>query len=157
MKPTHIIVHCSASEWGTVLDVDAWHKARGWKGIGYHAVILNGYVTPEDWRLERRDGLYDGALCPGRALDLDAELEVQEVGTHAAGWNNRTVAVCLIGKGTYTGAQMNVLRILVRAWMLRYSILPEFVLGHGEIPGVTKQCPMLDMDAFRTSIRNWKV
>lgn len=152
MRPTHIVVHCSDSLWGTTIDIDRWHRERGWSGIGYHACILNGYVTSEDAIMGRRDALYDGALCPGRSLDMDSEFEPHEVGTHAAGWNNRSVAVCLIGKGEYTKSQMNVLRIQVRAWMLRYSIPAANVIGHNEIPGVTKACPMLDMDKFRASL-----
>ena len=43
-----IIVHCTATPPGmkvTVDDIDCWHKARGWKGIGYHYVVdLDGTV-----------------------------------------------------------------------------------------------------------------
>jgi len=153
VKPTYIIVHCSSSTWGTTIDIDRWHRERGWKSIGYHAVILNGFVTAEDEKNGARDPLYDGALCPGRSLDMDAELEAQEVGTHAAGWNNRSVAVCLIGQGDYTRSQLNVLRIQIRAWMRRYEIPAENVLGHNEIPGVTKACPMLNMNVLRGNLR----
>lgn len=153
MTPTHIIVHCSASEWGTALDIDAWHKARGWSGCGYHAVILNGYVTAEDAKHKRRDFLLDGALQAGRSLDMDAELEPQEVGAHAVGWNAHSLAVCLIGSGDYTTEQTLTLDRVLRAWCLRYGIHWENVLGHREIPGVNKECPALDMDAVRTRLR----
>ena len=43
-----IIIHCSATVEGKAFyakDIDKWHKARGWKGIGYHYVIdLDGKV-----------------------------------------------------------------------------------------------------------------
>lgn len=41
-KITEIIVHCSATPEGkdyTVHDIDRWHRARGFKCIGYHYVI----------------------------------------------------------------------------------------------------------------------
>jgi hypothetical protein len=31
-----IIIHCSDSEFGNVIQIDRWHRERGWKGIGYH-------------------------------------------------------------------------------------------------------------------------
>ena len=37
-----IIIHCSDSEFGDAALIDKWHKERGWTGIGYHYVILNG-------------------------------------------------------------------------------------------------------------------
>ena len=34
-----IIIHHSASPIGTTVEqIDQWHKARGWTGIGYHFV-----------------------------------------------------------------------------------------------------------------------
>lgn len=152
MKPSHIIVHCSASDWGTVLDVDRWHRERGWAGCGYHAVVLNGYVTAEDAKQLRRDWILDGQIQAGRSLDMDAELEPQEVGAHAKGWNSKSLAVCLIGSGTYTWSQRDALIRLVRSWRQRYGIPAEHVLGHCEIPGVNKACPDLDMDAVRKAV-----
>ena len=39
-----IIVHCSATREGddsvNVEVIDRWHKARGWRGCGYHFVVL---------------------------------------------------------------------------------------------------------------------
>ena len=45
MTPDRITIHCSDSEWGNADVIDEWHKKRGWDGIGYHYVILNGYPT----------------------------------------------------------------------------------------------------------------
>ena len=47
-KIDEIIIHCAATPEGkhfTVADIDAWHKKRGFKCIGYHFVIyLDGSV-----------------------------------------------------------------------------------------------------------------
>ena len=40
---TLIIIHCSAVrpyQTSNAAQIDSWHRARGWNGIGYHYVIL---------------------------------------------------------------------------------------------------------------------
>ena len=49
MRSIHyLVVHCSATIEGKdfdAKDIDAWHKKRGWSGIGYHYVIkLDGAI-----------------------------------------------------------------------------------------------------------------
>lgn len=49
-KINEIIVHCTATAEGKnfkAADIDGWHKAKGWNGIGYHHVVdLDGTVEP---------------------------------------------------------------------------------------------------------------
>ena len=51
----YIILHCTATVQGkpfTAADIDRWHRARGWNGIGYHYVV-------------RLDGTVEhGKICP---------------------------------------------------------------------------------------------
>jgi N-acetylmuramoyl-L-alanine amidase len=86
-----IVVHCSATKEGqgvTAKDIDKWHRARGWAGIGYHRVIL-----------------LDGIVEQGRSSTRR--------GAHVAGNNTNTLGICLIGgldkngkaKDTFTDAQ----------------------------------------------------
>ena len=45
-----IILHCTATPRGrhvTVSDIDRWHKARGFAGIGYHYVIYLDWNVSE--------------------------------------------------------------------------------------------------------------
>ena len=52
---THIVLHYSATfedQNLTVKDIDAMHKKRGWKGVGYHYVIRRDGVV-EKGRPER--------------------------------------------------------------------------------------------------------
>ena len=70
-----IVVHCSATKedvWVDAHDIDEWHKARGWSGIGYHRVIL-----------------LDGSVQQGRPYTTR--------GAHVKGNNLNTIAICLIG------------------------------------------------------------
>ncbi len=97
---TDIIVHCAATPEGrdfTVADIDRWHKARGWKGIGYHYVVYR-----------------DGSIHEGRPL--------AQVGAHCRGHNAHSVGVCYIGgtdanrkaKDTRTPQQKTAMRRLLK-------------------------------------------
>lgn len=67
--PTGMAFRRSSVEW--VKEVDAWHKKRGFRGIGYHYVI-----TP------------DGECSPGR--------RDYQIGAHTAGHNVGTLGVLLL-------------------------------------------------------------
>ena len=125
-----IVIHCSATS--PVRDVgraeiDQWHKARGWAGIGYHFVI-------------RRDG----ALEHGR--------EATKVGAHARGHNTRSIGVCLIGgvdeaghpSTNFTQAQWVTLERLLVALKLVWPAAK--VIGHNEVSA--KACPSFDVQAW---------
>lgn len=145
MKIENIIVHCSDSGFGDAGLIRLWHMQRGWKDIGYNAVILNGKrssrsnYTPDS----------DGVLEIGRALDFSAYLEENEVGAHALGYNLNSVGVCLIGVDQFTEKQIDTLLAFLRLWG---KIVPGVkVLGHYEVDG-KKSCPNIDMDVLRRLI-----
>lgn len=139
----YIVVHCSATEAGHDVgraEIDGWHKARGWSGIGYHGVI----------RL-------DGAFEWGR--DLHA------VGAHTKGHNKSSIGLCLIG-GLRDGApyptfNASQLKTLKKALDFFWTAWPGVtVLGHRDLsPDVNgdgiidrtdwlKECPCFD-------VRHW--
>ena len=66
-KITEIIIHCADTPEGRndkAADIDRWHKAQGWHGIGYHYVIdLDGTIEPA------RDLEKAGAHCTGHNAD----------------------------------------------------------------------------------------
>lgn len=92
-KVKGLVCHVSASRWGDAQEINAWHLARGWLGIGYHGVVLNGCRTP---RLTYSKTL-DGKIEPGRP-------ETDE-GAHcsAGGMNRVALGVCLIGNPGWPG------------------------------------------------------
>lgn len=70
-----IIIHCSDSPYkrdDTAKDIDAWHKQRGWRCIGYHYVID-----------------LDGTIEYGR--------HVSTPGAHCYRHNAHSIGVCYIG------------------------------------------------------------
>lgn len=78
---SEIIIHCSATKVGwlsnrrvekKIKEIDSWHRAKSWAGIGYHYVIDR-----------------DGTVGNGRP--------VEKTGAHVRGHNRGTIGVCLIG------------------------------------------------------------
>lgn len=134
MKPADVkflVVHCAATPADMdigVAEIDRWHKAKGWKGVGYHYVI-------------RRDGTIE----KGRQDD--------EQGAHEPRVNDRSLGICLVGglspdghsgENNFTGLQMTMLRTLLNKLKVGDYRTAE-VLGHRDIPGVKKDCPSFDV------------
>lgn len=123
-KITKIIIHCSATKEGkdyTVADIDRWHRARGFRKIGYHFVIYR-----------------DGSIHVGRSKS--------EIGAHCTGQNSISIGICYIGglasdgktpKDTRTKEQKESLRALIE------QLKEEFpgVTLHGHREFANKACP----------------
>jgi N-acetylmuramoyl-L-alanine amidase len=127
VRPIHtIVVHHSASnvDAHTWQNMRQWHKAKGWRDIGYHYGII-------------RDGPVGWEEVAGRP--------VEEEGAHAKGFNYGTVGVCVEGNYSQDHLSREAYRILLRCvWRLakRFNIGPSFVVGHRELPYAT-ECPGL--------------
>lgn len=123
-----ILIHCTASPEGrhvTVEQVTAWHKARGFRTIGYHYLIY-----------------LDGTIHKGRPEG--------EQGAHCTGQNARSIGVCYVGgidaytlkpKDTRTSAQRKALRQLIAELKKRY---PKATV-HGHYEFAAKACPCFDV------------
>ncbi len=136
MRPINLIViHCSASPNGDTLFrgkagdvgcqtpvqlIDEWHAKRGFhrdqaarvrynpslRAIGYHYVIYR-----------------NGGISTGR--------DVEEIGAHVAGFNQKSLGVCLVGTDRYTPTQWQSLADLVGALRKRYP--DSRVTGHRDL------------------------
>lgn len=127
-KIEKLIIHCTATPEGrevTAAQVTQWHKARGFRTIGYHYLI----------------GL-DGRIENGRP--------VSEVGAHCTGQNAYSIGICYVGgidsatltpKDTRTEAQRRSLRELVRQLRAKYP----GVTVHGHREFAAKACPCFDV------------
>ena len=131
---TNVIVHCSDSSFGNAALITKWHIVeRGWDTIGYHYVILNGWLSAF-----KHHSYFDGHLETGRPLDDDADLELNEIGSHAAGWN-MSVGICLIGlSGTFTNKQLGTLNDLIKN--LRYQFKEIKVMQHSDVEPKKPHC-----------------
>jgi len=135
----YIIVHCSDSPWGDVEVIRSWHLARGWADIGYHYVVLNGRLKGSaDYH-----SMADGRVDPGRPEERP--------GAHAAGYNNNSLGVCLIGRDVFSDKQIRVLPLFIRQLMIRFGIPIRNVIGHYEVDP-RKTCPNIDMDWLRSRV-----
>lgn len=136
---THLVVHYSATfedQNLTVKDIDKMHKARGWKGVGYHYVI-------------RRDGVVE----KGRPDNV--------VGAHVAGQNSGKIGICCIGgcnratgpdKGVdnRTPAQIKAQIALIKTLLARYP--KAKVVGHRDL--APTQCPGFDVIPWWKSVNS---
>ena len=132
-KVEKIIIHCSATKEGddsiNAEVIDGWHKDRGWKGIGYHFVIL-----------------IDGKIETGRMIN--------KCGAHTKNYNCSSIGICYIGgvesekdsngkypaKDTRTSQQIATLLELLR---LLKKIYPDAKI-HGHRDFAAKACPSFD-------------
>lgn len=120
MKIDKIVIHCSDSpkfRGDNAETIHSWHMAKGWDGIGYHWVILeNG--------------------------DKEAGRPHYWKGSHVRGHNQNSLGICLIGRDSFTDAQMDALVALLRRLHQQY---PEAVIcGHKDLDS-TKTCPNFDV------------
>lgn len=141
-----IVLHCSDSKWGSAVEIDRWHRKRGWRKIGYMGVITNGYImrytSDAYWRFS------DGAFEWGRPLDQDNEIESGEVEAHAFGINKESVGICLIGQHDFSVSQLLEARKLINHLRNKWGLSCQDVVGHYEVDS-KKTCPNIDMDTFR--------
>ncbi len=133
LKPTKIIIHCSDSGWGDVAEIDKWHKERGWDGIGYHFVVLNGMPKNNSYN----QGL-DGMIQYGRSLD--------KPGAHTLGQNSSSIGICMIGKKKFSILQFKSLAILCKSIIHQYKMQSYDVCGHYDFS--SKTCPNFNVDKF---------
>lgn len=135
-----IIVHCSDSYFGDVKAIDAWHKARGWRGIGYHLVITNGVIDATD----RYDEAKDGLIQEGRPIE--------QVGAHCKGKNRESIGVCLIGKTHFSARQLYyALPKILTDFLKFYELTPNCIFGHRDF-NVHKTCPNIETELIRRMI-----
>lgn len=120
---TLLIVHCSAvrpHQTSTVQQIDAWHRKRGFRMIGYHYVIYR-----------------DGSVHTGRPESM--------VGAHCSGQNTHSIGICYEGGldadghacDTRTPQQKDALRQLLSQLHQRYP--RARIKGHNQF--ARKACP----------------
>lgn len=127
MKPTRVILHCSDSPDSNdkigVVEIDRWHRERGFDCVGYH------------WIIKR-----NGVLERGRPDHVQ--------GAHVKGHNHDSLGVCWVGRNNPTGAQIVAIVQLYALISLNHKIKYKNWFGHYELDG-GKTCPNLDMNMVR--------
>lgn len=141
-KINHIIVHCTANKCDynslrTNIDrlkvLKQHFKSLGWKSPGYHVVVMP-----------------DGEVC--------SILPVRLIANGAHGYNKDSIHISYFGGYTAadnTPIQINALMALAKFLQLRCP--GADIIGHTELPNVTKDCPNLPMFAFRRNCKDLDV
>ena len=126
-----IIIHCAATKPTQNIgatEIERWHRARGFFGIGYHYVI-------------RRDGT------------LETGRPIEKIGAHAEGHNANSIGICLVGgindkngrpECNYTKEQWTKLNWLVTSLEKRYT--KAKIIGHNQI--ANKACPCFSVQKW---------
>lgn len=142
-----VIIHCSDSDFGNASLIENWHLERGWSGIGYHFVILNGWTGSNCYNAQ-----FKGHLETGRPVNGDDIITKSERGAHAYGFNHNSIGICLIGKsGSFCEEQLNTLLELV------FNLNEQFggveVLQHSDVDPKKPYCAGLNMEQFRKNLK----
>jgi len=143
-KLTNIILHCSDSKHGSSAEIRRWHLQNGWRDIGYHFVIANGYTRPNFYIPS-----LDGSLEVGRYLDGDSLISGNEIGAHALGYNDKSIGICMIGIDRFTVKQFWTAKETIEFLIKHYGLKVEDLMGHYEVQR-GRACPNVDMDWFRS-------
>ena len=126
----YMVIHCAATKVSmniSASDINRWHKAKGWSGIGY-----NHYIK------------LDGTIEEGRSLEV--------YGAHTLGRNHDSIGICLEGgmsedgkaKDTLTVDQWQAVMKIFKAYKKTY---PNLLLsGHNQW-NVTS-CPAFDVREY---------
>ena len=142
---THIVLHHSGTAANDAASMGKYHRETlGWQnGLGYDFVVGNG-TRSGDGQIEvstRWRRQIDGAHCK------------------ASGMNRRAIGICFVGnfeiEHGLSDAQILAGTALIRYLTERFSIPPENILGHGEVPGANTLCPgrFFPMDRMRAAAR----
>jgi len=135
-----IVIHCTATrpsmDVGRV-EVDAWHRHRGFLGIGYHYLI-------------RQNGL------------LEEGRDSEQVGAHARGFNATSISVAMVGGVTEKDVTISEDNFTDEQWVTLKALIERLtelypdaeVLGHRDLPNVSKDCPAFDVKTWWASINN---
>ncbi len=129
-KISEIIIHCTATVAGqdvSLSQIISWHRARGFRTIGYHYLIA-----------------LDGTIQQGRPLD--------EIGAHCLGHNANSIGVAYVGgldhdgkpADTRTAAQRSSLLSLLKSLKSKFP----YATIHGHREFANKACPCFDVAEY---------
>ncbi len=151
MSYLKIVFHCSDSAFGNAALITKWHvTGRGWSNIGYHYVILNGWLSSKLYNQK-----FDGHLETGRPLNDDPFWSKTEMGAHVKGHNFNSLGICLIGKsGNFTNNQLQA------AFTLVYYLEKQFkqieLFQHSDLDKGKPFCAGLNMELLKEQYQVFK-
>lgn len=132
----YIVLHHAAVSICDIDDIQGWHLAKGWAGIGYHFFVRK-----------------DGSVYRGRPIEA--------VGAHCLGWNSNSIGVCAEGNfqtDTMPNVQRNAILELIE-YLKR--IYPGVVVnGHRELDATScpgQNYPLEELKEGKKVVEQWKL
>lgn len=160
MKPTHIVIHCSATKDSSTVSWSAirkYHKSYAYKGRivseekAKELINQGGYVK-KPWS---DIGYHFGVELVGDGYEILSGRMPNRQGAHcrAAGMNGNAIGICCVGdydNKQPSNAMLDKCEELVRYLMAVYDVPKCNIIGHGEVEP-KKTCPgaMFNMNKFR--------
>jgi hypothetical protein len=137
-----IVIHHSGATTGSPDSLDAQHRELGFRGLGYHFVIGNGF------------GSTDGEVHVGYRW------QQQLPGAHTAGvnsdyYNRRTLGICLVGDGekrAFSDAQLMALTQLVSELQRELDLPDDHVMLHRDVAPRSGPGRLFPEAAFRARL-----
>lgn len=126
----YFIIHCAFTTKDMDIgaaDIDRWHRAKGWAGIGYNYFIK-----------------FDGTIESGRDLG--------RTGAHTLGYNHNSIGICLEGGKGPDGKAQDTLTVkqweaVIRLYHEVVKVYPNIILaGHNQYN--KKPCPSFDVREY---------
>jgi N-acetylmuramoyl-L-alanine amidase len=131
-KISNIVLHCSDTTNGVAVpaaEIDKWHKARGFKRIGYHIVIQPSGLVENAGNSE----------CRG----------LNQQGAHVSGGNKNSIGICLIGRTKFKANQFHALRYQIQGLQQLYNIPLWGIRCHYQYESAMKKgktCPNMEIN-----------
>ena len=131
-RTDYIVIHCAATKASMdigLTEIRKWHvQDNGWRDVGYHYII-------------RRNG------------EVELGRSIRDTGAHAAGYNHKSVSVCMVGgmaednsaENNFTPHQWVALIIEIKKLSEMYP--DAKIIGHNEIS--EKECPSFDVQKWK--------
>ena len=128
----YIVIHCAATKASMDIglkEIRKWHvQDNGWRDVGYHYII-------------RRNG------------EVELGRSNRDTGAHAAGYNHKSVSVCMVGgmaednsaENNFTPHQWVALIMEIKKLSETYP--DAKIIGHNEIS--EKECPSFDVQQWK--------
>jgi N-acetylmuramoyl-L-alanine amidase len=128
----YIVIHHSASDVGSLVKIDQWHKSKGWDGCGYHFVIGNGTFS-QDGLIQASPRWMEQAI--GAHTRLAARF-ARDRGLTTNYYNEWGIGIVLVGNFDHRSpspSQMASLAKLLNYLMVRCQIPESRVVTHGGV------------------------
>ena len=141
-KAIRIVVHCTG-EPANANRNKAYYRhyffdVKRWKHYGYHAVVY-------------QNGTWQQLQQMPKPTPNGGTIDNSTMACCAKGYNHNSLHIAYVGgldrftnkpADTRSQAQRQTLWAVIAAWKKAYKI--SEVVGHNQLPGVTKECPCFD-------------